>query len=113
MLFHYFLAVPKPDAAAADQSGQVELVEWLVKEGDAVQPGTPVARVHTWWAIVEVRASGRGLIGRLIFNAGTHVKVGDPMAVVYADGEDIPYDKATSTCHTVQVLPNKPSRSRG
>lgn len=113
MPFHYFLPIPKPDAAVADQSGQVELVEWLVKEGDSVQPGTPVALARTWWAMLEIKAAGRGIVGRRIFDPGIRVKVGDPIAVIYADGEDIPYGEATSTSRTVEVLRAKPTRSTG
>jgi pyruvate/2-oxoglutarate dehydrogenase complex dihydrolipoamide acyltransferase (E2) component len=109
MPFHYFLPIPDLDPAVSDQSGQVELIEWLRKEGDTIHAGTPIARVRTWWAVLEVQAAADGRVGRLIFEANTHVKVGDPIAVIYADGESLPYGRPPSSVRTVEILRPKPA----
>jgi pyruvate dehydrogenase E1 component beta subunit len=66
------------------------LVKWHVGEGDAVHPGDVIAEIETDKATMEVEAVDDGQIGKLLVPEGTeHVKVNQPIAVLYTDGEDI------------------------
>ncbi|MGO2110068.1 MAG: dihydrolipoamide acetyltransferase family protein [Pseudoclavibacter sp.] len=73
-------------AVVADATDAV-LQAWLVAEGDAVTPGTPIADIETEKATVEFEAESTGTIGRFIVEPGARVAVGDPVAVLLAEGE--------------------------
>jgi len=93
MPFWYFFSVPKLEAEISEQSGIVQLKSYLVREGDKVSIGTPVALIENHWAVLKLKANGDGIVRRTIFDPGTHVKVGDPIAVINTEGENIPYGK--------------------
>src|SRR2546423_86597 len=86
------LAGPKLPPEVSDRSNLVELREYLLKEGDPVSLGTPVAMVENRWAQIRLKANGEGILRKTIFN-GTQVRINDPIAVIDADGENIPYQK--------------------
>lgn len=65
---------------------------WLVKEGDSVSAGDIIAEVETDKATMEVEATEDGVIHKLIGEKGTDIQVGAPIAVMKADGEDVPAD---------------------
>lgn len=65
------------------------LAKWLVKEGDAVVPGTIIAEIETDKATMEFEAVDEGTIGALLVSAGTEgIKVNTPIAVLLGEGED-------------------------
>ena len=66
-----------------------KLVKWHVGEGDAVRAGDVIAEIETDKATMEVEAVDEGRMGKLLVPEGTeHVKVNQPIAVLYTDGED-------------------------
>ncbi len=66
-----------------------KLVKWHVGEGDAVRAGDVIAEIETDKATMEVEAVDEGRIGKLLVPEGTeHVKVNQPIALLYIDGED-------------------------
>ena len=67
------------------QEGTV--LRWLKGEGDAVANGEPIAEIETDKAVVEFESYADGVIHRIIVPAGTTVPVGEPIAVVGAQGE--------------------------
>ena len=71
----------------------VEIKEYLVPEGMFVDVGSPVVIVENYWATILLKANGKGIVRKTFFESGTQVKVGDPIALVGADGEAIPYEK--------------------
>ena len=93
MPFWYFFKVPELPSKIAHQSNQVQIRKYLVREGAPVEIGTPVALVENWWAGMVLKANGKGLLTKRIFEPGTQVKVGDPIAVIGANGENIPYER--------------------
>jgi pyruvate/2-oxoglutarate dehydrogenase complex dihydrolipoamide acyltransferase (E2) component len=110
MAFHYFLPVPKLSPDVRDQSGSVELLAWLVPERAPIRPDQPVAHVQTRWAVLELRTTGAGILGKQIFDPGTHIAEGDPLAVIYADGEALPYSRPAVTVQVIAVRQEKPRR---
>ncbi len=65
------------------------LARWLVKEGDEVAVGDPVAEIETDKATMEVEATEDGVIARLLVEEGTeHVPVNAPLAIILGEGED-------------------------
>jgi pyruvate dehydrogenase E2 component (dihydrolipoamide acetyltransferase) len=69
------------------EEGQV--VKWLKAEGDPVANGDILAEIETDKATMELVARGEGSLRRIFVGEGATVPVGDVIAVVAADGEDI------------------------
>ena len=66
------------------------LAKWLVKEGDEVNSGDILAEIETDKATMEFEAVDEGTIARILVPEGTDgVKVGQPIAILAGDGEDI------------------------
>ncbi len=78
-------------------------------EGTFVDVGSPVVIVENHWAAMTLKANGKGIIKKTFFEPGTQVKVGDPIAVVDADGEAIPYDKEYVIVDITEHKRQKPS----
>jgi len=113
MPFWYFFPVPQIPPNVAHESNQLELVEYLAKEGSAVDMGTPIALVENWWAVFQLKANGRGILKKTFFDPGTTISVGDPIAVIGAEGENIPYGQSRSLLEVVRMKREKPSREIG
>ena len=66
------------------------LAKWLVKEGDAVSSGDLLAEIETDKATMEFEAIDEGTIAKIVIAEGTdNVKVGDVIAIIAEDGEDV------------------------
>lgn len=74
-------------AVVADAT-EAALQDWLVKIGDTIAAGQPIAEIETEKATVELQAEFPGTIGRLLIQPGTSVAVGEPIAVLVEAGED-------------------------
>ena len=67
------------------------LAKWLVKEGDEVKSGDILAEIETDKATMEFEAVDEGTIAKILVPEGTDgVKVGQPIALLAADGEPLP-----------------------
>ena len=66
------------------------LAKWLEKEGDEVKSGDILAEIETDKATMEFEAVDEGRIARILVPEGTDgVKVGAPIAILAAEGEDV------------------------
>jgi pyruvate dehydrogenase E2 component (dihydrolipoamide acetyltransferase) len=65
------------------------LVRWVIAEGESVDKGAVLAEIETDKATVEVESSQSGVILKHVVEEGTPVPVGDPIAVIGDEGEDI------------------------
>jgi pyruvate dehydrogenase E1 component beta subunit len=66
------------------------LAKWLVKEGDAVKSGDILAEIETDKATMEFEAVDEGTIEKILVPEGTDgVKVGQPIALLAAEGEQV------------------------
>ena len=77
------------------------LLEWTVKEGDAVRAGDPVCEVTTDKVTMEVEAPGDGTITRFLFKADDEVPTNTVIAYLLEEGE------------TEAVLPTQSRPSEG
>jgi pyruvate dehydrogenase E1 component beta subunit len=65
------------------------LAKWLVKEGDKVAAGDILAEIETDKATMEFEAVDEGTLAKILVPEGTDgVKVGAPIALIAADGEE-------------------------
>ncbi len=69
------------------EEGQV--VKWLKGEGDAVALGDILAEIETDKATMELVARGEGVLRKVFVGEGVAAPVGDVIAVIAAEDEDI------------------------
>jgi pyruvate dehydrogenase E2 component (dihydrolipoamide acetyltransferase) len=110
------IVVRMPSVLAGSE--EAALANWLVKPGDAVAVGTPLAEIETEKALVEYAAEEAGIVGRLVLGAGESGEIGDPIAVLVAAGEtDADIDAALGVMASVPAVlapsstPSAPSTS--
>ncbi len=65
------------------------LSAWHKKEGDAVEVDDLLAEVETDKATMEFRAFDKGTLLKILAAPGAQVKLGDPVAILGAAGDDI------------------------
>jgi pyruvate dehydrogenase E2 component (dihydrolipoamide acetyltransferase) len=68
---------------------EAALNSWLIKPGDVVTVGQPIAEIETEKANVEYSAEVEGTVLRLLVSEGDSVTVGAPIGVIGADGDDV------------------------
>ena len=66
---------------------EAAIASWLVRPGDRVAVGDPVAEIETEKALVEYQAEESGIVGRLVLAAGEAGQVGAAIAVLIGEGE--------------------------
>jgi len=77
-----------PALGMSQETGR--LVRWLKNEGDEVQRGEPLMEVETDKAVVEVEASGEGVLGGVRAHEGDEIPVGQTIAYLLSPGEAPP-----------------------
>ncbi len=70
-------------------ASEAALQTWLVKIGDAISVGQPIAEIETEKANVEYSAEVEGTMLRLLVGEGDSVLVGAPIGVIGVDGDDV------------------------
>lgn len=65
------------------------IAKWNVKEGDKVESGDIIAEVETDKATMEVEVFDAGTILKILADEGDAVPLGQPMAIIGEEGEDI------------------------
>lgn len=64
------------------------LVKWLKKEGDAIEPGQVIAEIETDKATMEVESVDEGVMGKIVVSEGTQsVKVNALIGVLQQEGD--------------------------
>ena len=74
----------------SDTMTEGTLIRWLVNVGDKVDVGDPLAEVETDKATMEMVAFDEGTIGAIYMDEGTKSPVGETLAVIIEEGEDVP-----------------------
>jgi pyruvate dehydrogenase E1 component beta subunit len=82
-----------------------KLAKWMVREGDPVRAGDVIAEIETDKATMEVEAAEDGRVGTILVPEGTeHVKVNRPIALLFADGEDVSMPRVPAASETAAAL---------
>ena len=92
----------------SDTMTEGTLIRWLVKVGDKVDVGDPLAEVETDKATMEMVAFDEGTIGAIYMDEGTKAPVGETLAVIIEEGEEVPEKPASGE----QSSPNDDSDSK-
>jgi pyruvate/2-oxoglutarate dehydrogenase complex dihydrolipoamide acyltransferase (E2) component len=80
------LSVPVMDQAGGD----VTLLRWLKREGEAVQVGEALCEVETSKANVEITAETSGVLRRILIAEGTAIPARTVMALLGAANDPLP-----------------------
>ena len=97
--------------AVSAGSDEAAIQTWLVAPGQTLTVGQPLAEIETEKAVVEYAAETEGTVLKLLVTEGVSVNVGDPIAVVGAQGEsadDEELDPPPSTAAESQVIADAP-----
>lgn len=65
------------------------LMEWLVKEGDAVTKGQVIAEIETSKGVIEIEVFEDGYVEKLLVDEETECKVGTPLAIISSDSKEM------------------------
>ena len=66
------------------------LVKWLKSEGDEVSEGDPIAEIETDKVTLELEAEDAGKLAQLIADEGQDIPVGEAIAFIQGEGEEVP-----------------------
>jgi len=77
--------VRMPAALAGVTEGAIQT--WMLKVGETVASGQPLAEIETEKAVVEFASEVGGTVARLLVEPGDNVQVGAPIAVILEAGE--------------------------
>ena len=73
------------------------IVKWLKKEGDEVKRGDKLAEIETDKTVVEMESYGEGILKKIVVPEGQVVPVGDLIAYVGGEGDEIPDSASPSS----------------
>jgi pyruvate dehydrogenase E2 component (dihydrolipoamide acetyltransferase) len=82
------------------------VVKWLKREGDRVASGDALAEIETDKAILELEATTAGVLRKILAQEDSKVPVGDLLAVIGSDDEDISSLVGGSSSSPIQASPS-------
>lgn len=88
----------------------VTLMAWLVKEGETIQKGDPIAEVETDKVTMQVESFTGGTVLKLLGEPGREIEVGTVIALVGEKGEKIL--KTYQTAAAAAAGPEKAAKNR-
>ena len=86
------VSVVMPALEMAQETGKI--ISWLKKEGDTIAKGEPIAEIETDKVVLELEATGDGVLAGVRAAAGDVVPVGQTIAWIVAPGEQPPVEAA-------------------
>jgi len=84
--------VPMPRLSDTMEQGTV--ARWLKHEGDHVAEGDVIAEIDTDKATMELTAFEEGVLLKILVGEGESAELGAPIALIGAEGEEVPEDAA-------------------
>ncbi len=90
------------------EEGQV--VKWLKAEGDQIAAGDLLAEIETDKATMELVARGDGVLRAILLNQGQTAPVGDVIAVIAAEDEDVS-ELVTAAAPPATEVEEEPARA--
>ncbi len=76
-----------PALGMAQETGKI--LRWLKTEGESVRAGEIIMEIETDKAVVEIEAAASGTLARVTAGEGDEVPVGQPIALILAEGESV------------------------
>jgi pyruvate dehydrogenase E2 component (dihydrolipoamide acetyltransferase) len=94
----------------SDTMTEGTVVKWLVKAGDKVDVSDPLAEIETDKATMEMVAFDEGIVGAIYVEEGTTAPLGEVLAVIVEEGEDVPEKPAAIEAPGSE--PEKPEKAK-
>jgi len=91
---------------------EAEIVEWLVKEGDAVKSDQMIVKVETDKAVADLPSPVSGTILKINFSKGDTVNVGAVLCVIGESGEKIKSSLKTDKIEKVESVKRETTDSK-
>lgn len=76
----------------SDTMKEGTIARWLKQEGDSVEAGEVIAEIESDKATIDFEAYGPGVMRKILVSEGRTVPVGQPIAIVAEEDEDISAD---------------------
>ncbi|MGE7183424.1 dihydrolipoamide acetyltransferase family protein [Peribacillus sp. NPDC006672] len=90
-----------PDVGEGMHEG--EIIQWLIKEGDAVTQDQPIVEVQTDKVNAELTAPATGVVKKIFFSEGDIVEVGTTIFTIQ-EGNDMPAPETGISEGDIQVV---------
>jgi len=100
------ISVVMPALEMAQETGK--LVAWLKQEGEQVRKGEMLLEVETDKAVVEIEATGDGILGGVTAKPGDVIQVGHTIAWLLQPGESPPVSTAAAASARTISSPSPP-----
>ena len=81
----------------SDTMEQGTIGRWLKREGDSFREGDVIAEIETDKATMDFQAYEDGTMLRILVGDGESAALGAPIAIIGAEGEEVPADAPTPT----------------
>lgn len=69
---------------------KVKILKWFKLEGDRVKEGEPLLEIESDKVTMEIPSPATGILGCILYNAGTEVPITQVVAVIVTEGESVP-----------------------
>src|SRR6185437_9984186 len=79
----------------SDTMEQGTIGRWLKREGDSFREGDVIAEIETDKATMDFQAYEDGTMLRILVGDGESAALGAPIAIIGAEGEEVPADAPT------------------
>jgi 2-oxoglutarate dehydrogenase complex dihydrolipoamide succinyltransferase (E2) component len=103
--------VQMPNFGLSIAEGKIE--QWLKEEGDHLERGDLLVTVVTEKVTVEIPAEISGTLLKILYPAGTTVKVGETIALIGETGEQADYVRPSAESSPPSASPVAPRPERG
>lgn len=69
---------------------KVKILNWFKSEGDRVEKGEPLLEIESDKVVTEISTPASGILGPILYEEGAEVGVTQMVAIILAEGEDVP-----------------------
>ena len=83
---------------------EATITKWLKKEGETIEEDESLVEVATDKVDSEIPSPADGVVAKVFFNEGDAPKVGDVIAIIAAEGEDVSDEEASKSQEPAQSI---------
>ena len=107
------MAVEVPMPRLSDTMEQGTVARWIKHEGDHVVAGDVIAEIDTDKATMDLTAYEDGVLLKILVGEGESAELGTPIALIGAEGEEVPETAARGNGPSQTATRDAPTRGFG